>query len=179
MPPLLELLTELDDFMRAGGKVLWAMLLLSMMLWFMIFERYLYLRFGHRRYVARVLNAWSTREDKTSWRAHKIRQMMVAEVSIRLNRSLALIGTLICVCPLLGLLGTVNGMIHVFEAMAILGTGNPRSMAAGISLATIPTMAGMVIAISGLFFNAHLHQRAGVESRRAADVVLDEGQVTE
>ena len=52
---------------------------------------------------------------------------------------------------LLGLLGTVTGMISVFEVMAVSGTGNARSMAAGVSRATIPTMAGMVGALSGVF----------------------------
>ncbi len=54
---------------------------------------------------------------------------------------------------MLGLLGTVVGMIHVFDVMAVTGNGNARSMASGISQATISTMAGMVIAISGLYFH--------------------------
>jgi len=52
---------------------------------------------------------------------------------------------------LLGLMGTVTGMITVFDVMAVSGTGNARSMAAGVSKATIPTMAGMVGALSGVF----------------------------
>ena len=48
-------------------------------------------------------------------------------------------------------MGTVTGMIEVFDVMAISGTGNARSMAAGVSKATIPTMAGMVGALSGVF----------------------------
>ncbi len=63
-----------------------------------------------------------------------------------------MIQTFVALCPLLGLLGTVTGMIQVFEVMAISGSGNARSMAAGVSRATIPTMAGMVGALSGVFF---------------------------
>jgi len=63
-------------------------------------------------------------------------------------------------CPLMGLLGTVTGMIEVFEVMAISGSGNPRSLAAGVSKATIPTMAGMVVALSGLFLNTWLQRKA-------------------
>ncbi len=55
------------------------------------------------------------------------------------------------IAPMIGLLGTVTGMIEVFDVMAISGTGNARSMAAGVSKATIPTMAGMVGALSGVF----------------------------
>jgi biopolymer transport protein ExbB len=47
--------------------------------------------------------------------------------------------------------GTVTGMIEVFDIMAFLGSGSPKAMASGISKATIPTMAGMVGAITGVF----------------------------
>ena len=63
-----------------------------------------------------------------------------------------MIQTLVALCPLLGLMGTVTGMIQVFEVMAMSGTSNARAMAAGVSRATIPTMAGMVGALSGVFF---------------------------
>ncbi len=52
---------------------------------------------------------------------------------------------------MLGLLGTVTGMIEVFDIMAITGTGNARLMASGIARATLPTMTGLVISITGLF----------------------------
>ncbi len=65
---------------------------------------------------------------------------------------------------MLGLLGTVTGMIDVFEVMSISGSGNSRAMAAGVSKATIPTMAGMVAALSGVFMNAWL-QRTAVRER--------------
>jgi biopolymer transport protein ExbB len=67
------------------------------------------------------------------------------------NNGVPVIQTLVALCPLLGLMGTVTGMIEVFDVMAISGTGNARSMAAGVSKATIPTMAGMVGALSGVF----------------------------
>jgi biopolymer transport protein ExbB len=76
---------------------------------------------------------------------------MISRFSISANRSVPVIQTLVALCPLLGLMGTVTGMIEVFDVMAISGTGNARSMAAGVSKATIPTMAGMVGALSGVF----------------------------
>lgn len=57
---------------------------------------------------------------------------------------------------MLGLLGTVTGMISVFDVMANQGSSNPKLMASGISLATLPTMAGMVAALTGMFFHARL-----------------------
>jgi biopolymer transport protein ExbB len=69
---------------------------------------------------------------------------------------MALIKTCVALCPLMGLMGTVTGMIEVFEVMAISGSGNPRSMASGVSKATVPTMAGMVAALSGVAMSAYM-----------------------
>jgi len=80
-----------------------------------------------------------------------------------------LIKTLVAMCPLIGLLGTVTGMIGVFETMAAQGTSNPRLMAAGISMATIPTMAGMVAALSGVFFSSRLEAKVKIAREKLVD----------
>ena len=61
---------------------------------------------------------------------------------------------------MLGLLGTVTGMIGVFDALAAANRFNPESMAGGISRATIPTMAGMVVALSGVLLLSRLESQA-------------------
>jgi biopolymer transport protein ExbB len=171
MPPLLDGLERIRDFLDAGGYVLWAIFGVSLLLWTLIIERYYYLRRVHPRYLQWAQNAWQSRTDRTSWYAQKIRQAMVSEISLRLYRSLSLIRTLIAVCPLLGLLGTVTGMVHVFDVIAIVGSGHARALAAGVSMATIPTVAGMVVALSGLFFSTHLQQWAAMESQKATDLL--------
>ncbi|MCY4056998.1 MAG: MotA/TolQ/ExbB proton channel family protein, partial [Gammaproteobacteria bacterium] len=70
---------------------------------------------------------------------------------------------------LLGLLGTVWGMVQVFETLTAFGTGNARLMASGVSQATIPTMAGLVAALSGLYFSVWLKQRAQRKMEELAD----------
>jgi hypothetical protein len=75
----------------------------------------------------------------------------------------SLINTLIKVCPLLGLLGTVVGMLEVFDALAATGSNNPRSMAAGVSKATVSTLAGMVVAIVGLLAASRVSERHAIE----------------
>ena len=60
-------------------------------------------------------------------------------------------------------------MIEVFDVMAISGSGNPRAMASGVSRATVPTMAGMVAALSGVYFSARLNRLTQKETRLFQD----------
>jgi biopolymer transport protein ExbB len=65
----------------------------------------------------------------------------------RLERFLTTLSVLAAVAPLLGLLGTVTGMIHTFEGITLFGTGDPRMMSGGISEALITTQLGLAVAI--------------------------------
>jgi biopolymer transport protein ExbB len=167
-----EVMEPILQFMALGGYVLWGIAGVSLMLWSLIIERYLYMRLAYPRHLKQVLEGWRTRRDKSSWFAQKICQAMVSEITLSLTRYLSVIKILVAVCPLLGLLGTVTGMIHVFDVLAVQGSGNARAMAAGISMATTPTMAGMVVALSGLFFSSRLQQRADLERRKAANLLV-------
>lgn len=155
--------------MELGGDVLWAIMLVVFLMWTFIIERFWFFRFVHPDQADAMVAAWDARQDTTSWYARRIRDQMVSEASIRLDKHILLIKTLIALCPLLGLLGTVTGMVTVFDVMAITGTGNARAMAAGVSKATVPTMAGMVAALSGVYFAARLERRAMLETERLED----------
>jgi biopolymer transport protein ExbB len=96
---------------------------------------------------------------------------MISRVSLKLRFSLPVIQALVALCPLLGLMGTVTGMIMVFDVMAMSGGGNARSMAAGVSQATIPTMAGMVGALSGVFASTWLTRTAKTERMHLEDAL--------
>jgi biopolymer transport protein ExbB len=139
------------NFLELGGGVLVLIAATLFVMWLLIFERFIYFTFAHGGFVKGVLDQWEAREERKSWNAHQIRDAMVSRVYLRANALLPLIKTLVALCPLLGLLGTVTGMIQVFDVMAVSGTGNARSMAAGVAQATVPTMAGMVAALSGVF----------------------------
>lgn len=169
MQGLIEAYWAIRDFIDLGGNVLFGIMLVTFLMWTLIVERYLYLRTGYRSAVRRVLDEWHRREDRSSWYAHQIRRELVSRMTLELDRGIPLIKTLVALCPLLGLLGTVTGMIEVFQVMADAGSGNPRAMASGVSKATIPTMAGMVAAISGLIFSVQLDRRAKSEAEWVAD----------
>ncbi|MAY56487.1 MotA/TolQ/ExbB proton channel family protein [Pseudohongiella sp. SYSU M77423] len=156
---LLDLSDAISDFMARGGGVLWIIGVLLLVMWSLIFERLWYLHSTHAKRVKHTLAAWAGRSDTKSWKAQQIRNMMVSQISLDLRSTMPIIETLVVVCPLLGLLGTVTGMIEVFYVMALTGGGDAKSMAGGVSKATIPTMAGMVGALSGIFASNWLKSR--------------------
>jgi biopolymer transport protein ExbB len=76
-----------------------------------------------------------------------------------MERFLSTLGTIAAITPLLGLLGTVFGMIKVFSAIVIHGSGDTAVLAGGISQALITTAAGLMVAIPSLFFHRYLTRR--------------------
>jgi biopolymer transport protein ExbB len=76
-----------------------------------------------------------------------------------LERFLNTLGTIAAISPLLGLLGTVTGMIRTFKAITVVGVGNPAAMAGGISEALITTAAGLLVAIPALVAYRYLRGR--------------------
>jgi len=139
------------DFMAMGGDVLTWIAVIIFGMWLLIVERFIYYNTGLKQLGVDTLAAWEARPERRSWNAHAVRDALISRYSMAANQSVPVIQTLVALCPLLGLMGTVTGMIEVFDVMAVSGTGNARSMASGVSKATIPTMAGMVGALSGVF----------------------------
>jgi biopolymer transport protein ExbB len=153
----------LGEFMSRGGPVLWWLALLLLIFWLVTMERILYLTLDFPKQQQEWLSQWRAKPDHHSWYAHKQRDLWLSQAHLGLYRHLHLLRLIIALFPMLGLLGTVTGMISVFDVLAQQGTSQPRMMAAGISMATLPTMAGMVAALSGVFSYSRL--RAVVEKK--------------
>ena len=133
-------------FIDKGGDVLYILAVVAMIMWTLILERLWYLFTDHKEGVARAKEEWDARSETRSWHAHQIRRLLISEVNSRLTSGLTVLQACVGLCTLIGLLGTVAGMVTVFDTMATQGNSNARMMAAGVSKATIPTMAGMVAA---------------------------------
>ena len=157
-------------FFEAGGDVLFLIAAATFVMWVLLFERLWYINTEHKQDVAKALTYWESRVERTSWEAHMIRLRLISEVNVRLSANLGYIKTLISLLPLLGLLGTVTGMVQVFEAMTYSG-GNARSMAAGVSAATIPTMSGMVATLSGVLANTFITPIVAAEADYMEDTL--------
>lgn len=166
---LLETLNDVRNFMESGGEVLYLIALLTFFMWMLILERFWYFQFSIKKDVNSALQTWEARQERQSWNALKIRQKLVSQVRILINQNMDMIKTMVSLCPLFGLLGTVWGMIEVFNILAVTGGGDARAMADGVSKATIPTMAGMVAALSGVFANTYLTRVAERESQLLED----------
>lgn len=157
------------DFIEMGGPVLLLIGGLLFLMWSLIFERAFYFATSLKKDINEVIGEWEARDERRSWSARRIREALISESVMKINQNMALIKTLVALAPMLGLLGTVTGMIEVFHVMAVTGGGDPKSMAGGVSKATVPTMAGMVAALSGVFAQAYLMRVVERESALLED----------
>ncbi|GLS25334.1 MotA/TolQ/ExbB proton channel family protein [Marinibactrum halimedae] len=169
MTDLMDYIETIKAFVESGGVVLIGIAILTFFMWTLIFERIWYFKTSLGRDVKTALDQWEARGERKSWNAHQVRYALISRVSERVNVNLDMIGTLVSLAPLLGLLGTVTGMIDVFNVLAVTGGGDAKSMAGGVSKATIPTMAGMVAALSGVFGNTYITQTAQREKQLLED----------
>jgi biopolymer transport protein ExbB len=156
----------LSSLFDKGGDTLWAILLASILLWFLILERYWAYRWQLPELRSTLLREW--RESKRSiidQMAPRRIRALVGELRAEATRNFGTLHALTTILPLLGLLGTVSGMIKVFDVINLFGTGNTRGMAAGISEALVTTMAGLLTALSGVYFVTNLEKRAETLAR--------------
>ena len=159
----------LQNFLTTGGNVVGVILILAFFMFLFIMERLAYYSMAHGAITKGYINEWNSRPDRKSVRAHAIRDEYISLVKGKTDMFVGIIKTLVAIAPLMGLLGTVTGMIEVFDVMALSGSSNAKAMAGGVFKATIPTMAGMVVALVGLFFSNYVERKARRETASFAD----------
>lgn len=183
---------HMEDYIRAGGVVMVPLALVSLAMWLLIVDRVLFFRRLHHKNMnlktalehiqhnrmpdpAQYRGAVSLLVARFLMRRSNDRhldQFILDETVLTINRSLkdylAVIGVLAAVAPLMGLLGTVTGMIGTFDILSVFGTGNAKGMAGGISEALITTQTGLLVAIPGLYMKGFLDRRARNLQQRVA-----------
>ncbi|MDH3511900.1 MAG: TonB family protein [Gammaproteobacteria bacterium] len=157
---LYEIFDTIREFLDRGGQVMVVLGWVVFIMWTLILERLIFMRTENRVRLKALLAAREAREDQDSWHARAIYDCVVSQLSMRFEAGIQLIRALARLCPLFGLMGTVTGMIVIFEVMAWTGSSSPRAMSAGVAQATLTTMAGMVGALSGIFPAALLNRLA-------------------
>lgn len=158
-----------------GGYTLWAILFAAFLMWILICERYWF----HLRQLPDL-----KQQLKQEWQDHRKTltevmmfrkiQALTGDLLAESKRNLVPLQALTVILPLLGLLGTVSGMIKVFEVITVFGTGNTRGMASGISEALVTTMAGLFTALSGIYFVSDLEGRAETTARRFEQELVED-----
>lgn len=166
MPPWLE---PLENLIAAGGSVLVMIVLVAMVLFALALERVWYFRITYRRMRRLLIERWAAREEHLGWSALTLRDIWANELIARLRRPLPWLKLLVALCPLLGLLGTVTGMITVFDSLALSNTSQARAMADGVARAILPTLTGMAVAVVGLLFTSRFEHVVRREEQRLQD----------
>lgn len=185
---------QMEEFIRAGGVVMVPLMLVSLVMWLLIADRAMFFARLHKKNmsireagehvranrmpapgrfrgaVSLLVAEFLSRRSGDRELDRHILDEVVLSVSRSLNDYLAVLGVLAAVAPLLGLLGTVTGMIATFDVLAFFGTGNAKAMAGGISEALITTQTGLLVAIPGFYMKGFLHRRARNLQQRIARV---------
>ncbi|MBE0488522.1 MAG: MotA/TolQ/ExbB proton channel family protein [Halomonas sp.] len=151
-------LEPLNHLVEAGGAILVVIALVAALLFSLALERGLFFHITYQRARQRLFERWAARSDHLSWSARTLREVWTQALITRLRRPLPWLKLLVVLCPLLGLLGTVTGMIMVFDSLTLSETGQAQAMADGVARATLPTLAGMAVAVVGLLFTSRLEQ---------------------
>jgi biopolymer transport protein ExbB len=177
-----DIARESLTYLQNGGVIMYPLLVVSVWMWALIFRKLI----GFSRMFQKESPFRQCMDDRLDpthsdfgalWQQTLTRDFFTGHIGdpafdkvLALSLSDALctrarkhIGTILVLAaaaPLLGLLGTVTGMISTFDIMAQFGTGNAKAMAAGISEALITTQTGLFIAVPGLFMGNFLRRRA-------------------
>lgn len=174
---------QFEAYFHAGGIVMLPLLAVSVVMWTLIINRAFFRRLNrmnmprekagefvhtttrppdrqYRGVTALFINEYLNRRSGRADQDRFILDETVMAVSMILDRHLTVIAVLARIAPLLGLLGTLTGMVATFDILARFGTGNPKAMAGGISEALISTQTGLLVAIPGLYMGNFLNRRA-------------------
>lgn len=150
----------LREFVSGAGPITACIYGLSLLMWTLILDHYRCLRELHSANHVPATDPERTQRIHSPPVMRRLRAQQVADVAVAARRHLPLIRTLIQALPLLGLLGTVSGLVHCFEGIAQLGENNRRAIAGGIAEALVATLSGLLTALSGLYFSVDLERRA-------------------
>lgn len=165
-------LVAVHELVSGGGPFVMWIFLAGVLLWTLVLERYWYFSQVLPEQTQATLDAWNSSADHSSWSARQIRKMKISRLNASMSSNLPLMRVLVPLSPLLGLIGTVSGMMEVFDSMALRGSADARTMASGVSHAMICTMTGLAVSISGLFPVHYFNSRVRRETELLNDHLL-------
>ena len=198
----MEFILNACEYLSSGGIIIFPIIICSLWMWWLIIERIFYfrnmnrndvglhqavimLRAGHEQETkpetkpdcrhglcAGVLLEFFKKRTRNKKLDQNILYLCVMQKRHNIKKYIKMIAVLAAVAPLLGLLGTVYGMMTTFDVISLFGTGNAKAMAGGISEAMITTQSGLVAAIPGLLMSGFLSRRATFMENRLDELIL-------
>lgn len=182
------------EYLSSGGIIMIPIIFCSLWMWWLISQRLFYFRYlnkndlnlhqamemlrneyepkNRKGLCAGILIEFISKQTKNKKLNQSILGLCIMKKRPFIRRSITTIAVLAAVAPLLGLLGTVTGMMSTFDSISLFGTGNPKAMAGGISVAMITTQSGLLAAIPGLFMSSFLSRRANSMENRLDELAL-------
>jgi biopolymer transport protein ExbB len=157
------------DMRQLGGPVIVWIFIACVLMWTIALERFWYFSKVLPVQATTMLAQWNQRRNKLSWASRQIRAAMISRLNAGMTSNLQVLRVLVPMCPLLGLIGTVSGMLSVFDSMAALGSADARSMATGVSEAMVCTLTGLAVSISGLYPVYYFKRKTRMETELLAD----------
>ncbi|HTR01152.1 MAG TPA: MotA/TolQ/ExbB proton channel family protein [Candidatus Acidoferrum sp.] len=158
-----------SELIGRGGPFVFWIFAAGVLMWAIILERYLFFFSVLPKLSGKIIEQWSARKDHTSWCARQIRQMLISRANAAMTGNFPLMQVLVPLSPLLGLVGTVSGMLEVFDSMSLRGSADAKTMATGVSHAMVCTMTGLAVSISGLYPVHYFRTRARRETELLSD----------
>lgn len=149
------------QFLNEASGIFWVIMILSVVMWWTITRCYLQCYLEYPKLSLDYQKTWLTWQEKPRGLRIAIKDGFTAELNNHLSRKLILIKTLTSVLPLLGLLGTVDGMIDNFSVLSN-SLGVSELFSSGIAQALLTTLAGLVTGLSGLFFCHNLTKKTNL-----------------
>lgn len=165
-------LASVQDLIDQGGPYVVAIFACCIAMWTLVLERSWYFSRVLPHQIRETVTEWKARTDHRSWCARQVRKAMVSRLNAGMNQNFPLLAVLVPLAPLLGLIGTVSGMLEVFDSMALKGSADARAMASGVSEAMICTMTGLAVSISGLYPVYYFRSRTRRETELIADKLV-------
>lgn len=162
-------------FLTQASLIFWVIMLLSLLMWWTIGRSHLKCFWLYPVLKQQYQQEWLKWQGQSNRIALAVRDGYLSEVRSRLSRQLVFIKTLTGVLPLMGLLGTVDGMIDNFSVLSD-GLGVSALFSQGIAQALLTTLAGLVTGLSGLYFSHSLSKKADVLTLDLAQHLVVEGQ---
>jgi len=165
-------MAAVQDMIDEGGPFVMAIFLCCVAMWTLVLERAWFFARVLPGQIEQAVACWKKRTDHRSWCARQVRSATISRLNAAMTENAPLLGVLVPLAPLLGLIGTVGGMLEVFDSMALKGSADARAMASGVSHAMICTMTGLAVSISGLYPVYYFRSRTRRETELIADKLV-------